>query len=134
MQMRLVTTGIVLLIWCIGLVLGWQREVMKGILLLIASIASLLVLRWLIIQARRRTSRTTGTVVRVEIRGSPFTWGPPFIWEPSPDIEFVDGQGNKHLCKSSYWTTWNQWPVGSQVDVTYDPHDLRIVNLNCPEA
>src|SRR5467141_1641902 len=93
-----------------------------------------MVLRWLIIQARRRTSRTTGTVVRVEIRGSPFTWGPPFIWEPSPDIEFVDGQGNKHLCKSSYWTTWNQWPVGSQVDVTCDPHDLRIVNLNCPEA
>src|SRR5258708_18008090 len=111
-----------------------MREVTIGILLLIGSIGFLLGWRWQIIRARRRTSRTTGTVVRVEMRGPPFTRGPPFIWEPSPDIEFVDGQGNKHLCKSSYWTTWNQWPVGSQVDVTYDPHDLRIVNLNCPEA
>jgi hypothetical protein len=69
---------------------------------------------------------------RVEWRGSSLT--SPLTWEPSPDIEFVDGQGNKHLCKSSYWTTWNQWPVGSQVDVTYDPNDPTNCELVLPRG
>jgi hypothetical protein len=78
-----------------------------------------------IIRARRRTARTTGTVVRVEIRGSR-------VIGPSPDVEFVDGQGNKHLFKSGYTTSWNRWPVGSQADVAYDPHDPTDCEIALP--
>jgi len=106
------------------------QEVETGILLLIASIWFWLRWRWQIIQAQRRTSRTTGTVVRVAMRRLPLTLN----WQPSPDIEFVDGQGNKHLCKSGYSTSWNQWPVGSQVEVTYDPHDPTNCELVMPRV
>jgi hypothetical protein len=98
--------------------------------LLIGSIVFLLGWRWQIIRARRRTSRTTGTVVRVAMRRPPLT----LTWEPSPDIEFVDDRGNKHLCKSGYGTSWNQWPVGSKVDVTYDPDDPTNCELVLPRG
>jgi hypothetical protein len=42
---------------------------------------------------------------------------------PSPDIEFFDHQGIKHLFESTCGTSWSQWPVGSEVDVEYDPND-----------
>jgi Protein of unknown function (DUF3592) len=70
----------------------------------------------LIVQSRRRTSRTTGTVVRVVTRGAS-------VIVPSPDVEFVDSHGIEHLFKSTFGTSWNQWPVGSRVEVTYDPQD-----------
>ena len=70
----------------------------------------------LMFQSRKRTSRTTGTVVRVVMRGGS-------VIVPSPDVEFVDCHGIKHLFKSTFGTSWNQWPVGSRVEVTYDPHD-----------
>jgi hypothetical protein len=70
-----------------------------------------------IIQARKRTSRTTGIVVRVPTRWS------SGVLVFSPDVEFIDGQGNKHLCKYGYGLSWNEWPIGSQLDVVYDPHD-----------
>jgi len=70
----------------------------------------------LIVQSRRRTSRTTGTVVRVTMRGAN-------VIVPSPDVEFVDSHGVEHSFKSTFGTSWNQWPVGSRVEVTYDPKD-----------
>jgi hypothetical protein len=69
-----------------------------------------------IVRGRRRTSRTTGTIVRVVSRGTN-------VIVPSPDIEFIDGDGIKHLCESTFGTSWNQWPVGSRVAVTYDQQD-----------
>jgi hypothetical protein len=75
-------------------------------------------------RARRRTSRTTGTVVRLTRE---FSAGMSLL---HPHIEFVDGQGIKHLFKPSVGTSWEHWPVGSQVDVTYDPHDPT----NCEHA
>jgi len=103
------TVGTLDLIWSGGFLLGLVY-VIRGI-----------------IRARRRTSRAAGTVVRVAIRGSS-------VIAPSPDVEFVDGQGNKHLCKSGYSTSWNQWPVGSQVEVTYDPHDPTNCELVMPRV
>jgi Protein of unknown function (DUF3592) len=70
----------------------------------------------LMFQSRKRTSRTTGTVVRVVMRGGN-------VIVPSPDVEFVDSHGIKHLFKSTFGTSWNQWPIGSRVEVTYDPQD-----------
>ena|SRR5215470_17771436 len=101
------TVGTLDLIWSAGFLLGLVY-IIRGI-----------------IRARRRTSRAAGTVVRVAIRGSS-------VIAPSPDVEFVDGQGNKHLFKSGYSTSWNQWPVGSQVNVAYDPHDLTNCEIEVP--
>jgi|SRR5262252_7546480 len=95
------------LIWSVGFLLGWVH-VIKGI-----------------VRARRRTSKTTGIVVRVVMRGFR-------VIAPSPDVEFVDGKGAKHLFKSGYSTSWNQWPVGSQVNVGYDPHDITNCEIEAP--
>jgi hypothetical protein len=69
-----------------------------------------------LVRLRRRTARTAGIVVRVVRRGSK-------VVVPSPDVEFVDSYGIKHLFESSFGTSWNQWPVGSRVAVDYDPQD-----------
>ena len=79
----------------------------------------------LIVQSRRRTSRTTGTVVRVVTRGAS-------VIVPSPDVEFVDSHGIEHLFKSTFGTSWNQWPVGCEWRSPTTRKTQKIVNLHSP--
>jgi hypothetical protein len=68
----------------------------------------------------KRSARATGTVVNLEMRGSAAE-----VMVPSPDVEFVDGSGTKHVFQSKYGISWGRrvWPIGSKVAVHYDPHD-----------
>jgi hypothetical protein len=77
-------------------------------------------------RSRKRTSSTTGTVVRVKMRGLN-------VVVPSPDVEFFDRDGIRREFKSSYGASWNPWPVGSEVKVNYDPYDPANAELASSE-
>ena len=79
-----------------------------------------------IVRARRRTARTAGRVVRVTMRR---TWPNT----PSPDVQFLDSVGDRREFSSSAGTSWDQWPVGAQVDVSFDPKDPSNAELSSAE-
>jgi hypothetical protein len=65
---------------------------------------------------RRRTSQANGVVLRHNMRG----WNPRV---PCPVIDFVDRNGVRHEFQSTCGASWDEWPVGSQVRISYDPDD-----------
>jgi hypothetical protein len=79
------------------------------------------------VRARRRTAAARGTVVRVVSRG----WN---VVVPCPDVEFFDRDGGRHVFESTFGRSGNPWPVGSQVEVCYDPRDPENAELSSAEA
>jgi hypothetical protein len=78
------------------------------------------------LRARKRTAYATGVVVRLKMRG----WNPRV---PSPDIVFLDQAGVRREFSSSAGTSWDEWPVGSNVEVRYDPNDPANAELSSGE-
>jgi uncharacterized protein DUF3592 len=74
---------------------------------------------------RKRTARTSGTVVRVVQRGF-------FSRAPSPDVVFVDGAGRIYQFESFCSSTSTPSSAASKVTVSYDPRDPTNCELvNC---
>jgi len=67
---------------------------------------------------KRRTATAQGKVLRV--RFGRLHLGTNV---PKPEIEFVDSHGRRVEFHSSNGASWNPWPVGSTVQVFYDPED-----------
>jgi hypothetical protein len=67
---------------------------------------------------RRRTANAQGKVLRV--RFGPLHLGTNV---PRPEIEFVDLRGQRVKFHSRIGASWNPWPKGSSVQVSYDPED-----------
>jgi hypothetical protein len=65
---------------------------------------------------KQRTVNTTGTVVRVTMRGRDTIVS-------SPDVEFVDALGNKHEFKSTCGGGAYRGSVGTRIRMHYDPED-----------
>src|SRR5262252_5979921 len=78
-----------------------------------------------IIRARRRKLRAKGTVVRVARGGG--------VDAPYPFVEFFDRDGARHVFESSHKGRNNAWPVGSRVEVSYDPDDPENAELSVAE-
>jgi len=87
-----------------------------GVIFVVGLIYSAGRLAWTIVRACKRTANTTGVVVRVKLRG----WNPRV---PCPDVEFLDHDGIRREFQSTSGASWNPWPVGRQVKVSYDPND-----------
>ena len=67
-----------------------------------------------------RTTSATG-IVR-DVRLGKLHWGTNV---PKPVVEFIDGNGQTHEFHSSMGASWNPWPVGSRVEVFYNPEDPK---------
>lgn len=82
-------------------------------------------LAWTIIRARKRTENAIGMVVNVS-----WGWGSEF---PRPHVEFVDRDGIRREFRSKAGATWDPWPDGTQVEVSYDPNDPADAELALSE-
>jgi hypothetical protein len=67
---------------------------------------------------KKRTATATGKVLSV--RFGKLHWGTNV---PKPEIEFFDAHGQRFEFHASSGASWNPWPVGSNVEVFYDPND-----------
>ena len=78
-------------------------------------------------RSRRRTAIANGVVLRHAMRG----WNPRV---PCPDVEFIDKNGIRHEFQSGNGASWDEWPVGSRVEVSYDPNDPSNAELSSGET
>ena len=98
--------------------------------LFVGSLTSIFMAIRIIVRLRKRTVSVVGTVIRLQTRGYA-------VAVPCPDVEFFDERGFRHEFGSMTGASWNPWPPGSQVRVSYDPDDpanaeLALSNLGIP--
>jgi len=78
------------------------------------------------IRARKRTAYAKGVVVRIRMRRM-------YTKVPLPDVAFLDQKGVRREFSPSVGASPNPWPVGSKVEVRYDPNNPANADLSTGE-